>query len=399
MSNNKIASNFGSDLAGRIISAVYDVVGPTKSLHEPAFIGNELKYLKECIDSSFVSSVGRFVNEFEDALVKYTGAKYAVAVVNGTAALHIALKLAGVKPGDEVIAPALTFVATSNAISYCGATPHFVDSNFLTLGIDPFKLKLYLESSTEIIKGNCINRKTKKIIRAIVPMHTFGHPVQMDELLEVSRKFNLIVVEDAAESLGSFYKGRHTGTIGKLGALSFNGNKIITTGGGGAILTNDPDLALMAKHLTTTAKIPHAWRFDHDMVGYNYRMPNINAALGCAQLEQLPQFLRAKKRLFSKYFEAFKSISEVDLMSEPEGCISNYWLHTILIKESSQKLQAEILENAALVGLGLRPPWVPMHELKPYRSMPKSTLEVAEKVALSAINLPSGASLCSLGGF
>ena len=201
MSNNKIASNFGSDLAGRIISAVYDVVGPTNSLHEPKFNGNELKYLKHCIDSSFVSSVGRFVNEFEDALVKYTGAKYAVAVVNGTAALHIALKLAGVKPGDEVIAPALTFVATSNAISYCGATPHFVDSNFLTLGIDPLKLKLYLESSTEITNGNCINRKTKKIIRAIVPMHTFGHPVQMDELLEVSKKFNLVVVEDAAESL------------------------------------------------------------------------------------------------------------------------------------------------------------------------------------------------------
>jgi perosamine synthetase len=399
MSNNKIASNFGSDLAGRIISAVYDVAGPTNSLHEPKFNGNELKYLKECIDSSYVSSVGKFVNEFEHALAEYTGAKFAIAVVNGTAALHIALKLAGVKPGDEVIAPALTFVATANAISYCGAKPHFVDSNLTTLGLDPEKLRQHLESSTELLNGCCTNKKTKKIIKAIVPMHTFGHPVKMDELMQVAKDFNLTVVEDAAESLGSFYKGQHTGTIGKLGALSFNGNKIVTTGGGGAILTNDPDLALMAKHLTTTAKVPHAWRFDHDMVGYNYRMPNINAALGCAQLEQLPQFLRSKKRLFSKYFEAFKSIPEVDLMSEPEGCISNYWLHTILIKESSQKIQADILENATLVGLGLRPPWVLMHELKPYRLMPKSTLEVAEKVALSAINLPSGASLCSLGGF
>jgi perosamine synthetase len=394
MPNNKIASNFGSDLAGRIISAIYEVVGPTKSLHEPTFIGNELKYLKECIDSSYVSSVGKFVNDFEHALTEYTGAKFAIAVVNGTSALHIALKLAGVKSGDEVIAPALTFVATANAISYCGATPHFVDSNFSTLGVDPVKLRQYLESSTEILNGYCINKKTKKKIKAIVPMHTFGHPVEMDELMQVAKEFNLTVVEDAAESLGSFYKGQHTGTIGKLGVLSFNGNKIITTGGGGAILTNDPDLALMAKHLTTTAKVPHAWRFEHDLIGYNYRMPNINAALGCAQIEQLPKFLQAKKRLFSQYSEAFKTIPEVHLMSEPKGCISNYWLHTILIKESSQKLQAVILENAALVGLGLRPPWVLMHELKPYRLMPKSTMEAAESIAVSAINLPSGSSLC-----
>ena len=394
MAKTLMVSSFRSDLSERIISAIFEVVGPTKSLHEPTFIGNELKYLKECIDSSYVSSVGKFVNDFEYALAEYTGAKFAIAVVNGTAALHIALKLAGVKPSDEVIAPALTFVATANAISYCGATPHFVDSNFSTLGVDPIKLRQYLESTTEILNGCCINKKTKKIIKAIVPMHTFGHPVEMDELMQVAKEFNLTVVEDAAESLGSFYKGQHTGTIGKLGVLSFNGNKIITTGGGGAILTNDPELALMAKHLTTTAKVPHAWRFDHDMVGYNYRMPNINAALGCAQLEQLPKFLQAKKRLFSQYSEVFKAIPEVHLMSESKGCISNYWLHTILIKESSEKLQADILENAAIVGLGLRPPWVLMHKLKPYRLMPKSTMEVAESVAVSAINLPSGSSLC-----
>lgn len=393
MSNNKIASNSGSDLAGRIISAVYDVVGPTKSLHEPTFIGNELKYLKECIDSSYVSSVGKFVNEFEHVLAEYTGAKFAIAVVNGTAALHIALKLAGVKPGDEVIAPALTFVATSNAISYCGATPHFVDSNFLTLGIDPFKLKLYLESATEIINGNCINKKTKKIIRAIVPMHTFGHPVQMDELLEVAKKFNLVVVEDAAESLGSFYKGRHAGTIGKLGTLSFNGNKIITTGGGGAILTNDPDLALMAKHLTTTAKIPHAWHFEHDLIGYNYRMPNINAALGCAQMEQLPKLLQAKRRLFSQYYEAFKTVPEVCLIAEPENCESNYWLQTLMLTGGYEANSEDVLTKASLSGVAMRPAWILNHKLKPYENCPCSDLTNALKIEASLLNLPSGAVL------
>jgi perosamine synthetase len=391
MQNNRMAFHSGSDLADRIVSAIYEVVGSAKSLHEPSFIGNELKYLKDCIDSSYVSSVGRFVNDFEDALVKYTGAKYAIAVVNGTAALHIALKLAGVQPGDEVIAPALTFVATSNAISYCGATPHFVDGNLLTLGIDPFKLKLYLEKSTEILNGNCINKNTKKIIRAIVPMHTFGHPVQMDELMQVAKQFNLVVVEDAAESLGSFYKGRHTGTIGKLGTLSFNGNKIITTGGGGAILTNDPDLAQMAKHLTTTAKVPHAWRFEHDLIGYNYRMPNLNAALGCAQLEQLPILLQAKRKLFSQYCEAFKAVPEVRLIAEPEGCESNYWLQTLMLGVGYETNSDEILTKASLLGVAMRPAWTLNQKLQPYKNCPRSDLSNAIKIEASLLNLPSGA--------
>lgn len=385
-----MASSFSSDLSKRVITAINEVVGSVKSLHEPTFIGNELKYLKECVDSTYVSSVGKFVDDFEDALSEYTGAKFAVAVVNGTAALHIALKLAGVKPGDEVIAPALTFIATANAISYCGAMPHFVDSNFLTLGIDPLKLRQHLENSTELLNGYCVNIKTKKIVKAIVPMHTFGHPVMMDELINVAKDFNLAIVEDAAESLGSFYKGQHTGTMGMLGALSFNGNKIITTGGGGAILTNDPDLAILARHLTTTAKVPHAWRFEHDMVGYNYRMPNINAALGCAQLEQLPKFLLAKRKLFRKYFEAFQNIPEVSLVIEPEDCESNYWLQTLILNHENELVQEEILSYANHLGVPMRPPWRLNQKQEPYKNCQSSDLKNALKIEASALSLPSG---------
>ena len=280
-----------STLSQAITESIKQALNSSKEfvpLHEPCFSGNESKYLQECIDSTFVSSVGKFVNRFEKEIADYTRAKYAVAVVNGTAALHVTLLLAGVESGDEVLVPALSFVATANAIRYCGAVPHFVDSEERTLGMDPEALRNYLQSSSEQRDGICVNRNTGCPIRAIIPVHIFGQPCDLDGLLAIASDFNLALIEDAAESLGSTYQGQNTGTFGLLGTLSFNGNKTITTGGGGAILTDDPKLAKRAKHLTTTAKLPHRWEYLHDEVGYNYRMPNLNAALGCAQLEQLP---------------------------------------------------------------------------------------------------------------
>ena len=305
-------------LGENIVDAIRGVVGTgSVPLHEPGFEGNEWLYLKECLDSTYVSSVGKFVDQFEFELAKFTGAKYAVSVVNGTAALHIALKLAGVQANDEVLIPALTFVATANAVVHCNATPHFVDSEESTLGIDGTKLREYLLGNTSQISGQCVNNKTGRVIRALVAMHTFGHPSNLDALLSIAHDFNITLLEDAAESLGSYFRGQHTGTFGLLGTLSFNGNKTITTGGGGAILTNNSDLARHAKHLTTTAKLSHAWEFRHDEVAYNYRMPNLNAALGCAQLEQLPSKLEAKRKLFKKYQRAFDNVQGVSLFAEP----------------------------------------------------------------------------------
>ena len=385
-----------SILAQQIVNAIHATVGSgSVALHEPRFIGNELAYLRECINSTFVSSVGKFVDRFETDLAVYTGAKYAVAVVNGTAALHVALQLAGVQPGDEVLVPALTFVATANAVTYCGAAPHFVDSEELTLGLDPQALREYLQGSTEIRSGLCINRTTGRVIRVVVPVHTFGHPADIEGLLAVARDFNLAVVEDAAESLGSTCHGRHTGTFGLIGTLSFNGNKTITTGGGGAILTNDQDLARRARHLTTTAKLPHRWDFVHDEIGYNYRMPNINAAVGCAQLEQLPGFLDAKRRLFERYRDSFDAISQVNIVAEPIDCRSNYWLQTLLLDESVADQRDAILAATNDAGLMTRPIWRLMPELEAYRACPKMKLPVAESLQRRLINLPSSAQLAA----
>ena len=310
-----------SGLARVVADGVREVTGAGPvALHEPCFGGNEWAYLKECLDSTFVSSVGKFVDRFEAELADYTGAKRAVAVVNGTAALQVALRLSGVTTGDEVLVPALSFIATANAVSYCGATPHFVDSEERTLGVDPAALRQYLRRGAELRSGLLVNRVTGRVIRALVPMHTFGHPVDIDGLLGVAHDFRLALVEDAAESLGSTVDGRHTGTFGLLGTLSFNGNKTITTGGGGAILTNNETLAKHAKHLTTTAKVPHRWAFVHDETGYNYRLPNLNAALGCAQLEQIPGFLAAKRRLYERYRAVFGHLPNLRLMGEPAGC-------------------------------------------------------------------------------
>ena len=385
-------------LAQQVVQAIQRVVGlKPVGLHEPYFAGNERSYLQECLDSTFVSSVGPFVNRFEAELAAYTGARYVVAVVNGTAALHVALQLAGVQPDDEVLVPALTFVATANAIAYCRAVPHFVDSEERTLGLDPLALREYLRDIAVVSNGHCVNRATGRIIRAVVPMHTFGHPVDLDGLLAVAHEFSLVIVEDAAESLGSTYHSRHTGTFGLLGTLSFNGNKTITTGGGGAILTNDGDLAQRAKHITTTAKLPHRWEFVHDLTGYNYRLPNLNAALGCAQLEQLSAFIEAKRRLYKSYRRSFADVAHMQIMAEPDDCHSNYWLQTLLLDEMVADQRDSILAATNDAGIMTRPVWKLMHHLAPYQDAPRMPLPVAESIERRLINLPSSAQLC-LGG-
>jgi aminotransferase in exopolysaccharide biosynthesis len=389
-----ISTQTSSSLIDKVLTAIQSVVGSGPvSLHEPSFDGKELEYLKECIDSTYVSSVGKYVDRFESELATFTGAKFAISVVNGTAALHVALKLAGVKSGDEVLLPALTFVATANAITYCGAIPHFTDSEDTTLGIDVLKLREYLSKITSQESGKCINKITGRVIRAIIPMHTFGHPSDIDGLLSISNDFNISLVEDAAESLGSFYGGQHTGTFGLLGTLSFNGNKTITTGGGGAILTNDEVLARQAKHITTTAKLPHAWEFRHDEIGYNYRMPNINAALGCAQLEQLPSKLKAKRELFLRYESAFNDLKGVQLFSEPKNCQSNYWLQTLLLDEIESKYRDNLLTVVNNSGIMMRPIWVSMNELKPFRDSPSMELTNVKLLSQRIVNIPSSPSL------
>jgi len=313
--------------------------------------------------------------------------------VNGTAALHVALKLAGVCPGDEVLLPALTFVATANAVAYCDATPHFVDSAEDTLGVDPQALRAYLSHAAELRSGQCVNRATGRVIRALVPMHAFGHPVDIEGVMAVAHDFRLALVEDAAESLGSTVGGRHTGTFGLLGTLSFNGNKTITTGGGGAILTNDAKIAKHAKHLTTTAKVPHRWAYLHDEVGYNYRLPNLNAALGCAQLEQLPTFVAAKRNLYEKYRAALAEVPAVRLVTEPRGCTSNYWLQTLLLDETAADQRDAILATTNAAGLMTRPVWSLMHSLPAYQACPRMDLPVAKSLERRLVNLPSSASL------
>lgn len=388
------AVNTMTPLAEQVVNAIRSVVGAGPvALHELSFTGNEWLYLKECLDSTFVSSVGKFVDRFEADLAAFTGAKHAVAVVNGTAALHIALKLAGVQPGDEVLVPALTFVATANAVTYCGATPHFIDSEARTLGVDAAKLRDYLAEHTEQRSGHCVNPATGGVIRALVPMHTFGHPVDLDGLLAVAQDFNIALVKDAAESLGSYYRGEHTGTFGLMGTLSFNGNKTITTGGGGAILTDDADMARHAKHLTTTAKLPHVWDFRHDEIGYNYRLPNLNAALGCAQLEQLPAMLAAKRVLFQRYQAAFALVAGIKLMTEPEQCHSNYWLQTVALDPEYADQRNALLQATNDAGFMTRPVWALMHQLTPFKDCPRMDLAGAQSLSQRLINIPSSSGL------
>lgn len=362
------------------------------ALHEPFFGGSEEAYVSDCVTTGWVSSVGAYVDRFEQDLAAYTGVKHAIAVVNGTAALHISLKLAGVQPDDEVLCPALTFVATANAISYCGAIPHFVDSEPNTLGVDAGKLNDYLKDIAVQDGESFRNKQTGRILKAIVPVHILGHSVDLDALIEVCDRFRLKLVEDAAESLGSTYKGRHTGTFGVANAISFNGNKIITTGGGGAVLTNDDQLAKRAKHIVTTAKQPHAWKYDHDEVGYNYRLPNINAALGCAQLEQLPRLLKWKRDIHRTYQNAFSDTPTVKIICEPSFSHSNYWLNAMQIA-SDRSMRDKIIEESHRQGIAVRPMWSLLNTMPMYQQSPVMDLEASTQLEEQIISLPSSAIL------
>lgn len=356
-------------------------------LHEPRFLGNEKKYLNECIDSTFVSSVGKFVDMFEEQFASEVGAKYAVAMVNGTSALHIALLLADVKKEDEVITQALSFVATANAISYTNANPIFVDVDVDTMGMSPVALKDFLEKNCEIIENKCINKTTKNIIKACVPMHTFGHPCKIDDIKNICSAWKICLVEDAAESLGSYYKGKHTGTFGTLGVFSFNGNKIITSGGGGVLVTDDEVLASRAKYLSTTAKVAHAYEYEHDEVGYNYRMPNLNAALLVAQLEQLDGFVQSKRALAMSYAEFFKKESGLDFVKEPEGAQSNYWLQALLVKDKDKR--DDFLEYLNNNGVMSRPIWKLLSTLSMYKDAENDGLKNSKYLEQRVVNISS----------
>jgi perosamine synthetase len=356
-------------------------------LHQPVFIGNEKEYLNQCIDTGYVSSVGEFVTRFEKELAHYCGSRFAVATSNGTSALHIALKLAGVGEDDEVITQPLTFIATINAISYCGARPVFLDVDRNTLGLSPDNVRNFLDSGcTKKENGVIINKSSGKRIAACLPMHTFGHPVRIDKLSEICGKYGIPLVEDSAESIGSYFRDQHTGTFGKLGVLSFNGNKIITAGGGGAILTDDETLAIRAKHLTTQAKIQHPWAFIHDEIGYNYRMPNVNAALCLAQLETIEIFIEAKRKLAGLY-SSFFGVPPFEFISEPPETRSNYWLNSVLLGNEAQR--DEFLNYTNSRGIKTRPAWTLVTRLDMYKNCYSDDLKNAGYIADRLVNLPS----------
>lgn len=395
---SQLAQPRADEVGAALLRVVEQVAGKGNGfvpLHEPEFGGNEKEYLAECIDSTFVSSVGKFVDRFEEMLAEYTGAKHAVAVVNGTSALQMALHLAGVGAGDEVVVPALSFVATANAVKHAGGVPHFVDSDARTLGMSPGALAERLAEVARREGEGVANRVTGRRIAAVVPMHTFGHPVAMEPLLAVAERYGLPVVEDAAESLGSTLGGRHMGTFGQVAALSFNGNKVITTGGGGAILTDDAGLAKRAKHLTTTAKLPHRWAFDHDEVAWNFRMPNINAALGCAQLERLPGMLERKRQLAERYRAALEGQPGLSFVAEPEGARSNYWLNTVRVSGPDAGVRDQLLGLLNGAGYQARPAWTLLSSLPMYEGCSRGPLDVASELQASLINLPSSPKLAA----
>ncbi len=360
-------------------------------LSVPVFVGNEKKYLNECIDTTFVSSVGKFVDRFEEDMARYTGAKKAVVCVSGTNALHISMKMVGVERNDEVLTQALTFIATCNAISYIGAHPVFLDVDKSTMGLSPDAVKAWLVKNAEIKNGQCYNKRTGRRVKACVPMHTFGHPVRIEELAHVCAEYHIELVEDAAESIGSKYKGQHTGTFGKVGAISFNGNKTITTGGGGMMLFQDEELGRLAKHITTQAKVPHRWEFRHNQIGYNYRMPNINAALGCAQLENLDRYIADKRQTAAAYAEFFQHVEDIDFFMEPENCFSNYWLNVALLQDkvSQQRFLQETNDN----GVMTRPIWELMNRLPMFELCEHDELDNTIYFADRVVNIPSSVRL------
>lgn len=370
----------------RIIQSKY----PDQSfipLHEPKFVGKEKEYLMDCIDSTFVSSVGEYVDKFENMICDLTGSKYAVAIVNGTNALHLSLLISGVEAGDEVITQSLSFIATANAISYSGAIPVFIDVDKDTLGMSPESLSLFLNKNARMSdNGVCYNKITNNRIKSCIPMHTFGHPCKIDELASICNNWNIKLIEDAAESIGSIYKGKQTGTYGELGIFSFNGNKTITAGGGGAIITDDEDLASQLKHLSTQAKIPHQWEFKHDRIGYNYRMPNLNAALACAQLEKLEIYIEDKRQLAAFYNDAF-SMLKVDFQIEPNNCKSNYWLNSLVFSNKSER--DDFLKYSNSNGVMTRPIWNLISSMKMYSTFQTDSLKVSKWLSDRLVNIPS----------
>ena len=372
-----------------ITDFIHDLYGSQDfvPLAVPVFIGNEKKYLNECIDTTFVSSVGKFVDRFEEETAKYTGSKRAVVCVSGTNALHMSLMLAGVQRDDEVLTQALTFIATCNALSYIGAHPVFIDVDRDTMGLSPVAVKDWLDKNSVQKNSECYNKNTGRRVKACVPMHTFGHPVHLDELVEVLNEYNIELVEDAAESIGSLYKGKHTGTFGKIGALSFNGNKTITTGGGGMMLFNDKELGAYAKHITTQAKIPHRWEFRHDHIGYNYRMPNINAALGCAQLEHIEEYVASKRETAKAYEEFFKDIPEIEFFIDTPDTRSNYWLNVVILK--NKEAQLNFLEYTNDHGVMTRPIWELMNRLPMFEKCENDGLKNTIWFADRVVNIPS----------
>lgn len=356
-------------------------------LHEPRFIGNEKAYLNDCIDSTYVSSVGKYVTQFEDSIIRYTGAKRAVACVNGTEALHLSLLLSGVMAGSEVLTQPLTFIATANAIAYTGACPIFIDVDKQTLGLSPKSLEAFLEEFSDLRDdGKCYNKITGRVISACVPMHTFGHPVRIDEIVRICSKYSIPVIEDSAESLGSKYKSKHTGTYGLLGIFSFNGNKIVTTGGGGMIVTDNDKIADLGKHLSTQAKVPHQYEFFHDHIGYNYRLPNLNAALGLAQMECLDSFVLHKRKLAEDYRSFFTKIG-INFVTEPPDSYSNYWLNTLLLE--SKKDRDIFLNFTNQNGVMTRPAWTLMNKLPMFEDSFKTDLQNSEWLSDRIVNIPS----------
>ena len=386
--------NTDKNIATEIVQKLAEVLGPdATSLHEPCFEGNEWAYVKDCIDTGWVSTAGSYVNRFEEMIVSYTGSENVIATGTGTQALHAALLVANVQHGDEVIIPALTFVATANAVAQIGAIPHIADIEAGTLGLDPRKLRTHLETITDNGPDGLINTATGRKISGVICMHTFGHPCDLEGLLNVCQQFNIPLIEDAAESLGSLYKDQHTGSFGLISALSFNGNKTITTGGGGAIMTNDSTLADRVRHLTRTAKQAYNWEFIHDQVGYNYRLPNLNAALGCAQMEALPMYLSRKRILAYRYHAAFAEIPGVESFAEPDGCKSNYWLNAILLDPADAGIRDDVLQATNDAGYMTRPAWRPMHMLPMFADCPRTRLDVSEDIYARLINIPSSSQL------
>lgn len=379
-----------------VANIIRQVIGDSDELvplHEPEFSSSSWTMIKDCLDSTYVSSVGKYVDQFENEVAAACSTRHAVAVVNGTAALQVALIVCGVCADDEVIIPSLSFVATANAVVHAGAVPHFVDSNEHNFGIDVVSLQNHLHYITERRGKLVYNRETGRRISAIVPMHAFGHPADMDPLIDLANDYGLSVIEDAAEALGSTYKGRACGSIGQIGIFSFNGNKILTTGGGGALVTNDDELAKRARHLTTTAKVPHRWAFEHDEVGFNYRMPNLNAALGCSQMQDLGARLKQKRQLAQQYADAFGEMSAVEIIGEPASCSSNFWLNTLRLKIKDTTYRDQLLDLLNDQKISARPVWTLLHRLVMFSHCPKSNLSVSERLEMQLINIPSSAHL------